>query len=72
VTGQLSVADEPHCDVGLAKALTISKNGTFKTPFKVATGTVGDGTCAVAGHRTCVIGVGDAAGQGGVANITFK
>jgi Neocarzinostatin family len=72
VTGQLSVADEPHCDVSLAKALTVSKKGTFKTSFKVATGTVGDGTCGVAGHLTCVIGVGDAGGQGGVANITFK
>ena len=72
VTGQLSVADEPHCAVSLAKALTVSKKGSFKTTFKVATGTVGDGSCGVAGHLTCVIGVGDAAGQGGVAHITFK
>ena len=72
VTGQLSVADEPHCDVSLAKALTVSKKGAFKTTFKVATGTVGDGTCGVAGHLTCVIGVGDTGGQGAVANITFK
>ena len=72
VAGQLSVADEPHCAVSLAKALTVSKKGAFKTTFKVATGTVGDGSCGVAGHLTCVIGVGDAAGQGGVAHITFK
>lgn len=72
VTGQLSVADEPHCDVSLAKALTVSKKGAFKTTFKVATGTVGDGACGTAGHLTCVIGVGDAGGQGGVAKIAFK
>jgi hypothetical protein len=72
VTGQLSLADEPHCDVSLAKALKVSKKGAFKTTFKVATGTVGDGSCGVAGHLTCVIGVGDTAGQGAVANITFK
>jgi hypothetical protein len=72
VTGHLSVADEPHCDVSVAKALTVSKKGAFKTSFKVATGTVGDGACGTAGHLTCVIGVGDAAGQGGVATITFK
>jgi hypothetical protein len=72
VTGQLSVADEPHCDVSLAKALKVSKKGAFSTAFKVATGTVGDGSCGVAGHLTCVIGVGDTSGQGAVANITFK
>jgi hypothetical protein len=72
VSGQLSVADESHCDVSLAKGLTVSKKGAFKTTFKVATGTVGDGSCGVAGHLTCVIGVGDVAGQGGVARITFK
>jgi hypothetical protein len=72
VTGQLSVADEPHCDVSVAKALKVSKKGSFTTTFKVVTGTVGDGTCGVAGHLTCVIGVGDTGGQGGVASITFK
>jgi hypothetical protein len=60
-------------EAALVKALTASKKGAFKTTFKVATGTVGDGSCGVAGHHlTCVIGVGDAAGQGGVAHITFK
>jgi hypothetical protein len=72
VTGQLSVADEAHCDVSVAKALKVSKKGSFITTFKVATGTVGDGSCGVTGHLTCVIGVGDAGGQGGVASITFK
>jgi hypothetical protein len=71
VSGHLSLADEPHCDVSLAKALTVSKKGAFKTTFKVATGTVGDGNCGVAGHLTCVIGIGDSGGQGGIANITF-
>ena len=72
VTGQLSLADEPHCDVSLAKGLKVSKKGAFKTTFKVTTGTVGDGSCGMPGHLTCVIGVGDTAGQGAVANITFK
>jgi hypothetical protein len=72
VTGQLSVADEPHCAVSLAKALKVNKNGSFKTTFKVATGTVGDGSCGTSGNSTCVIGVGDASGQGAVAAITFK
>ncbi len=72
VTGQLSVADESHCDVSVAKALKVSKKGSFTTTFKVATGTVGDGSCGVAGHLTCVIGVGDTGGQGTVASITFK
>ena len=72
VKGQLSLADEPHCDVSVAKALKVSKNGTFKTTFKVATGTVGDGACGTAGHSICVLGVGDANGQGAVATITFK
>jgi hypothetical protein len=72
VTGQLSVADESHCDVSVAKALKVSKKGSFTTTFKVVTGTVGDGTCGVAGHLTCVIGVGDTGGQGAVADFTFK
>ena len=72
VTGQLSLADEPHCAVNGAKALKVSQRGAFKTTFKVVTGTVGDGTCGGTGHLTCVIGVGDVAGQGAVTNITFK
>jgi hypothetical protein len=72
VTGQLSLADEPHCDVSVAKALTVSKKGSFKTSFQVATGKVGDGSCGIAGHLSCVIGVGDTGGQGAVADITFK
>jgi hypothetical protein len=72
VTGELTVADTPHCDVTLAKSLKVSKKGAFTTTFKVATGTVGDGMCGVPGHLTCVIGVGDVAGQGTVAKITFK
>jgi hypothetical protein len=72
VTGELSVADESHCDVSVAKALKVTKKGSFTTTFKVVTGTVGDGSCGVAGHLSCVIGVGDTGGQGAVASITFK
>lgn len=72
VTGQLSLADESHCAVSVAKALKVSQKGAFKTTFKVVTGTVGDGACGVTGHLTCVIGVGDTSGQGAVTNITFK
>jgi hypothetical protein len=70
VTGHLSVADESHCAVSLAKALKVSSKGAFATTFKVATGTIGDGTCS--STSPCVIGVGDIAGQGSVVKITFK
>jgi hypothetical protein len=72
VKGKLSPADASHCDESLAKALKVSKKGAFSTTFKVATGAVGDGTCGVAAHLTCVIGVGDIGGQGTVVKITFK
>ncbi len=70
VSGQLSTADESHCSVTGAKAIKVSKKGVFATTFKVATGTIGDGTCSAS--SPCVIGVGDAGGQGSVATITFK
>jgi hypothetical protein len=72
VTGKLSPADTPHCDVSVAKVLKVTKHGTFSTRFKVATGTVGDGVCGARGHLTCVIGIGTASGQGTVVKITFK
>ncbi len=72
VTGRLSPADTPHCNGALAKALKVSKKGAFSTSFEVATGTVGDGVCGSPGHLTCVIGVGDAGGQGTVVKISFK
>jgi hypothetical protein len=72
VTGKLSPADTPHCDVALAKGLKVSSKGAFSTTFKVATGKIGDGMCGVAGSLTCVIGVGDVGGQGTVVKITFK
>jgi hypothetical protein len=72
VTGSLSLADESHCDISTAKAIKVSKKGSFSGKFKVVTGKVGDGYCGTAGHLTCVIGVGDIAGQGTVVNITFK
>jgi hypothetical protein len=72
VTGELSPADTPHCDVSVAKVLKVTKHGTFSVKFKVAAGTVGDGACGTAGHLTCVIGIGTASGQGTVKKITFK
>ena len=72
VTGKLSPADTPHCDVSVAKVLKVTKHGTFSVKFKVATGTVGDGACGTTGHLTCVIGIGTASGQGTVVKITFK
>ena len=69
VSGQLSTADESHCGVSGAKAIKVTKKGAFATTFKVATGTIGDGTCSAS--SACVIGVGDAGGQGAVATITF-
>jgi hypothetical protein len=70
VSGHLSLTDESHCAVPLAKVLKVSKKGAFSITFKVATGKVGDGTCSKTTH--CVIGVGDAGGQGSVVKITFK
>jgi hypothetical protein len=73
VKGALNPAtDTPHCDVNVAKALKVTKGGTFTAKLKVATGAVGDGSCGVAGHLTCVIGIGTAAGQGTVVKIAFK
>jgi len=72
VTGKLTTADTPHCDVSVAKTLTVSKSGSFTSKFTVATGTVGDGVCGVTGHLTCVIGIGTASGKGTVVKITFK
>lgn len=69
VAGALSLKDEPDCAVALAKAVKVSRAGTFSTTYTVHTGKVGNGTCPAGGH--CVIGVGDVAGQGGVARIAF-
>jgi hypothetical protein len=73
VQGTLNAtADEKHCDISLAKQLTVSAKGTFSTHFAVATGVVGDGSCGTAGHLSCVIGVGTIQSQGTVVRITFK
>jgi neocarzinostatin family protein len=72
VKGKLSTADTLHCDVALARAVKLAKNGTFTAKFKVVTGKVGDGMCGVPGSLTCVIGVGDTQGQGTVVKVTFK
>jgi hypothetical protein len=63
--------DTPHCDVTDAQAIRVSRNGTFSTKFHVRAGIVGDGYCGTAVHASCVIGVGNAKGQGTVVRITF-
>jgi hypothetical protein len=64
--------DTPHCDVTEAKAIRLSRRGTFSTRFHVETGIVGDGYCGSNGHDTCVISIGNARGQGTVVHITFR
>jgi hypothetical protein len=64
--------DTPHCDVTEAKAIRLSRRGTFSTRFHVETGIVGDGYCGSDGHDTCVISIGNARGQGTVVHITFR
>jgi hypothetical protein len=63
--------DTPHCDVTDARAIKVSREGTFSTRFRVRTGIVGDGYCGIDGHANCVIGVSTAKGQGTVVTITF-
>ena len=62
----------PHCNLTAAKAIHVSRNGTFATHYQVATGIIGDGWCGTAGHLTCVLGVGTASGLGTVVRITFR
>ncbi len=69
VSGSLSLKDEPYCALSLAKAIKVRPGGTFSTTFTVKEGKVGNGTCGAGAH--CVVGVGDIAGQGAVARITF-
>jgi hypothetical protein len=63
--------DTPHCDVTDAKAIRVSRNGTFSAKFRVRVGIIGDGYCGTAGHTTCVIGVSTAEGKGTVVKIGF-
>jgi hypothetical protein len=63
--------DTPHCDVTDAKAIKVSRDGTFSTKFRIRAGIVGDGYCGTAGHSGCVIGVSNAKGQGTVVKVTF-
>ena len=73
VMGRLNPStDTPHCDVTDAQALRVAPNGSVTARFRVTTGIIGDGYCGTAGHATCVIGVGNAQGQGTVVRITFK
>ncbi len=64
--------DTSHCDITAAQAIRVRTNGTFTSRFRVQTGIIGDGYCEPPGHASCVIGVGNAQGQGTVVKITFK
>ena len=64
--------DTPHCDIADAKAIRLGRHGTFSARFRVENGIIGDGYCGSDGHGWCVVGVGDARGQGTVARISFK
>jgi hypothetical protein len=64
--------DTPHCDLTNAKAVRVSKNGTFTAHYRVETGIVGDGYCGTAGHLTCIIGVGSADRIGVAVKVTFR
>jgi hypothetical protein len=73
VHGHLNAStDTPHCDVTSAKAVHLTKNGTFTAHYRVETGIIGDGYCGTAGHLTCIMGVGTATGTGTVVKITFR
>jgi hypothetical protein len=73
VHGHLNAStDSPHCDLTNAKAVHLNKNGTFTAHYRVQTGIVGDGYCGLAGHLTCIIGVGTADGTGVVVKVTFR
>jgi Neocarzinostatin family len=73
VRGRMNPAtDTPHCDISNAQALRVSASGWFSSKYHLVTGIIGDGYCGTDGHSTCVIGVGDAQGQGTVVRITFK
>ncbi len=64
--------DTPHCDIAHAQPLRVSANGTFHSHYNLTAGIIGDGWCGIAGHATCVIGVGTAQGLGTVVRITFR
>ncbi len=73
VRGRMDPAtDTPHCDITHAQTLRVSARGTFSSRYRLTTGIIGDGYCGIAGHATCVIGVGTAQGVGTVVRISFK
>ncbi len=73
VHGRLNAStDSSHCDLTNARAVHLSKNGSFTAHYRVETGIVGDGYCGTAGHLTCIIGVGTADGTGVVVKVTFR
>jgi hypothetical protein len=73
VQGRMNPAtDTPHCDITDAQAIRVSPGGSFSSRFRLASGIIGDGYCGTSGHATCIIGVGNAQGQGTVVRIAFK
>jgi hypothetical protein len=63
--------DTAHCDITDARAIRVSRNGSFSIHFRIRTGIIGDGYCGTPGHPGCVIGVGTAQGLGTVVKIAF-
>jgi hypothetical protein len=63
--------DTAHCDITDARAIRVSRNGSFAIHFRIRSGIIGDGYCGTPGHLGCVIGVGTAQGLGTVVKIMF-
>lgn len=62
----------PYCSANLVKPLRVTPQGTFSVTLRVATGTIGKGSCGLPGHLTCLIGIGTAVGRHATTKITFK
>jgi hypothetical protein len=63
--------DTAHCDITDARAIRVSRNGSFSIHFRIRTGIIGDGYCGTPGHPGCVLGVGTAQGLGTVVKVMF-
>jgi hypothetical protein len=63
--------DTAHCDITDARAIRVSRNGSFAIHFRIRTGIIGDSYCGTPGHLACVVGVGTAQGLGTVVKIAF-
>lgn len=70
-----SATGQAGCDIATATPITVGTDGTLpSTQFKVATGTIGNGTCGTttANANDCVINVATAAGtDAGTTPIAF-